>query len=170
MDAAGVVDRIGEGTSTDLAVGERAMAIVVPTGRNGAYTEYMVVPAESATRVPTGASDAEAASLPMNGLTARLCLDVLELRPGQRLAVTGAAGAVGGYAVQLAKADGLHVLADASAADEQLVRDLGADVVVPRGDDFAHHVRDNVPKGVDGLIDAALESTGFSPSFGLRCG
>jgi NADPH2:quinone reductase len=57
---------------------------------------------------------------------------------------------------QLAKADGLHVIADASTADEQLVRKLGADVVVPRGDDFAQRVRDIVPDGVDGLVDGAL--------------
>jgi NADPH:quinone reductase-like Zn-dependent oxidoreductase len=156
VDAAGMVDQIGDGASTDLAVGDRVMAIVVPSGKNGAYAEYVVVPAESAVRVPLGASDCEAASLPTNGLTARLALDVLALRPGQRLAVTGAAGAVGGYAVQLARADGLHVIADASSADEQLVRELGADVVLPRGDDFARHVRDNVPEGVDGVVDAAL--------------
>ena len=53
------------------------------------------------------------------------------------LAVTGAAGAFGGYVVQLAKADGLTVVADASEADEELVRELGADVVVRRGDDVA---------------------------------
>jgi NADPH:quinone reductase len=156
MDAAGVVDQIGDGVRTDLAVGEHVMAMVVPSGTNGAYAEYVVVAAESVVRVPVGASDAEAASLPMNGLTARLSLDVLALRPGQQLAVTGAAGAVGGYAVQLAKADGLHVIADASPADEQLVRKLGADIVVPRGDDFAQHVRDHLPEGVHGLVDAAL--------------
>jgi NADPH:quinone reductase-like Zn-dependent oxidoreductase len=100
----------------------------------------------------------------MNGLTARLALDVLALRPGQHLAVTGAAGAVGGYAVQLAKADGLHVIADASSADEQLVRELGADVVVPRGDDFAQHVRDILLEGVDGLVDAAVPDEKIVPA------
>lgn len=58
----------------------------------------------------------------MNGLTARLALDRLALEPGQTRAVTGAAGAVGGYATQLARAEGLHVVADAAPADEQLVR------------------------------------------------
>ena len=73
----------------------------------------------------------------MNGLTARFALDLMALQPGQVLAVTGAAGAFGGYVVQLAKADGLTVVADASEADEELVRGLGADVVVRRGDDVA---------------------------------
>ena len=68
----------------------------------------------------------------MNGLTAQLALDVLDLEPGQTLAVTGSAGAFGGYVVQLAKAAGLTVVADASPADQQLVEGLGADVVLPR--------------------------------------
>lgn len=156
MDAAGVLTQIGPGTETSLRVGEHVMAIVVPTGSHGAYSEQIAVPAESVARVPAGASDAEAATLPMNGLTARLALDVLGLEPGQTLAVTGAAGAVGGYAIQLAKADGLRVLADAAPADEQLVRDLGADIVVPRGDDFAARVREAIPAGADAVVDAAL--------------
>src|SRR5436190_918135 len=78
--------------------------------------------------------------------------------PGQTLAVTGAAGCYGGYVVQLAKADGLRVIADASPADEQLVQDLGADVVVPRGDDVAARIRAVVPEGVDGLADGAVQN------------
>jgi len=157
MEVAGVLEEIDDGAVTDLAVGDRVMAIVLPVGpRGGAYAEQVVVPAESVVAVPAGASDAEAATLPMNGLTARMALDLLELAPGQVLGVTGAAGALGGYAVQLGKADGLRVVADASAADDDLVRGLGADVVVRRGDDFADRVRTEVPEGVDGLVDAAL--------------
>lgn len=137
MDAAGVLDEIGGGVTTDLKLGDHVMAIVVPEGSHGAYSELVVLPAESVVRTPRGASDAEAATLPMNGLTARLALDLLELEPGRTLAVTGAAGAVGGYVVELAKADGLTVIADASANDEALVRRLGADLVVPRGPGFS---------------------------------
>lgn len=156
MDAAGILDQIGAGVSTDLQVGDRVMAIVVPHGSRGAYSDFVVVPAESVTRVPAGATDAEAATLPMNGLTTRQALDLLGLAPGQVLAVTGAAGAVGGYAVQLGRADGLRVIADASAQDVQLVKDLGADIVVRRGADFAGRVREVLPEGADGLIDAAV--------------
>jgi NADPH:quinone reductase len=156
MDIAGVLDQIGPGAATDLRLGDRVMAIVVPEGSHGGYSEFVVLPAESVTAVPAGASDAEAATLPMNGLTTRQALDLLALEPGQTLAVTGAAGAVGGYAVQLGRADGLRVVADASAADEQLVKALGADVVVRRGPDFAGRVRQVVPDGADGLVDAAL--------------
>jgi len=164
MDAAGVLDEIGEGADTDLRVGEHVMAIVLPNGSHGAYSEHIVVPAGSVTRVPAGASDVEACTLPMNGLTARLALDLMGLRPGQTLAVTGAAGAVGGYMVQLGKADGLRVVADASEADEELVRGLGSDVVVRRGDDVAARIRAVAPDGVDGLTDGAVQQALVLPA------
>jgi NADPH:quinone reductase-like Zn-dependent oxidoreductase len=157
MDAAGVLDEIGDGVETDLAVGDRVMAVVVPRGAHGGYRESLVLPANSVVRAPAGATDAEAATLPMNGITARLALDALGLQPGQVIAVTGAAGAFGGYVVQLAKADGLTVVADASEADEQLVRDLGADVVVRRGNDVADRIRERYPDGVDGLADGSVQ-------------
>jgi NADPH2:quinone reductase len=158
MDVAGVLDEIGDGVETDLAVGDRVMAIVLPKGAHGGYSESLVVPAESVARVPAGVTDVEASTLPMNALTARLALDLLALEPGQTLAVTGAAGCFGGYMVQLGKADGLRVIADASPADEQLVRDLGADVVVPRGDDVAARIREVVPEGVDALADGSVQN------------
>ncbi|MFJ9908636.1 NADP-dependent oxidoreductase [Streptomyces sp. NPDC101152] len=155
MEAAGVVDQIGAGTDTDLRVGDHVMAIVLADGAHGAYAEQVVVPAQSVVRTPHGASDVQAATLPMNGLTARLALDTLGLKAGQTVAVTGAAGAVGGYAVQLAKADGLRVVADASEQDETLVKELGADIVLRRGAEYPDRVRAEVPEGVDGLLDAA---------------
>lgn len=163
MDAAGVIDMVGEGVDA-FAVGDRIMAIVIPHGSHGAYAERIVVPAESVARMPAGASFAEAATLPMNGLTARLALDLLALAPGRTLAVTGAAGAFGGYAVQLAKADGLRVVADASERDEELVRRLGADVVVRRGDDVAARIREVVPDGVDGLADGSIQQARLLPA------
>lgn len=164
MDAAGVLDEIGEGVVTDLRLGDHVMAIVVPKGSHGAYVEQLVVPADSVARVPAGATDVEACTLPMNGLTARLALDLLGLQAGQTLAVTGAAGAFGGYVVQLAKADGLRVVADASEADTELVRGLGADVVVPRGDDVAAAIRAAVPGGVDALADGSVQSQLLLPA------
>ena len=158
MDAAGVVDEIGAGTAADLAVGDAVMAMVIPTGSHGAYRESIVLSADSVVRAPAGATHDEAATLPMNRLTARQSLDQLALQPGQTLAVTGAAGCDGGYVVQLAKADALRVIADASPNDEQLVRDLGADVVVPRGDDIAAQIRRVAPDGVDGLADGAVQN------------
>jgi NADPH:quinone reductase len=156
MDVAGVVTEVGDGVE-HLAVGDPAMGIVVPFGPYGAYREDKVLPADSVVRAPKNATAVEAATLPMNGLTARMALDRMALQPGQVLAVTGAAGAFGGYVVQLAKADGLMVIADASEADERLVREMGADVVVRRGDDVADRIREHFPDGVDGLADGSVQ-------------
>ena len=158
MDAAGVVDEIGEGAETDLQVGDAAMAMVIPSGAHGAYRESIVLKADAVSRAPAGANHAEASTLPMNALTARLSLDQLALEPGQTIAVTGAAGCYGGYVVQLAKADGLTVIGDASPADEQLVAELGADIVVPRGDDISEQIRKVMPDGVDALADGAVQN------------
>jgi NADPH2:quinone reductase len=157
MDVAGIIDEVGPGTETALAVGDRVMAIVVPQGQHGGYSDSIVLPARSVAAAPQGATLAAASTLPMNGLTARKALDMLAVPAGGTIAVTGAAGAFGGYVVQLAKADGLRVVADASEADEELVRQLGADVVVRRGDDIAANVRAVVPDGVDAVADGAIQ-------------
>src|SRR3954469_11016925 len=163
MDVAGDVAEVGEGV-THLAPGDPAMAIVVPSGAHGGYRENLVLPGDSVVRAPAGADAVAASTLPMNALTARYALDLMDLRPGQVVAVTGAAGAFGGYVVQLAKADGLTVVADASAADEDLVRGLGADVVVRRGDDVAERIRERFPDGVDGLADGAVQDALVLPA------
>ncbi|MGY0055991.1 alcohol dehydrogenase catalytic domain-containing protein [Streptomyces sp. LZ34] len=121
-EAAGVIEQIGPGVQSDLSVGDRVVAVAVVSGTHGAYAEHLVVPAESVVRAPRGASDAEAATPAMNGLTARMALDPLQLPAGATVAVTGAAGAVGGYAVQLAKADGLRVIADAAPTGAGIAR------------------------------------------------
>ena len=104
MDAAGIVDQIGEGVTTGIKVGDRVMAMVGPgrlpmapiarANRVGS-TSRRARPQASTTHV-------EACTLPMNALTARLSLDLLlALEPGQALAVTGGPGAYGGYVIQL---------------------------------------------------------------------
>src|SRR5829696_4100603 len=163
MDAAGVVVEVGEGVD-HVAPADTVMGIVVPTGAHGGYRENLVLPGDSVVRVPAGADAVAASTLPMNGLTARLALDLMALQPGQVLAVTGAAGAFGGYVVQLAKADGLTVVADAAEADEQLVRDLGADVVVRCGEDVAARIREQFPDGADGLADGSVQDAAVLPA------
>lgn len=164
MEAAGIIDQIGDGVPERLTLGDAVMAIVVPQGSHGAYREQIVLDARSVVRAPAGKTYAEAATLPMNGLTARRSLDLLGLTRGQVLAVTGAAGAYGGYVIQLAKADGLTVIADASEKDEPLVASLGADIVVRRGDDVASRFREHFPQGVDGLADGAALSARVIPA------
>jgi NADPH:quinone reductase-like Zn-dependent oxidoreductase len=155
MEMAGVVDAAGPGS--EWKPGDRVMAVVVPRRpEGGAMAESVVVPSASVARVPEGATLEQAATLPMNGLTVRLALDLLALKPGQALAVTGAAGAVGGYAVELGVAEGLRVIAVASPSDEPLLKKMGAESVVPRGDGAVQGIRALVPEGVDGIVDAAV--------------
>jgi NADPH:quinone reductase len=158
LDAAGIVDELGADVDGRLAVRDRVIAFVLPTGRyGGAYADEIVVPEASVVAAPEGFDLHAAATLPMNGLTARLALDALALSPGATVLVTGAAGAVGGFAVELAKADSLRVIAEAAPADYGLVKELGADLTVPRGDGIADAVRALVPEGVDGVVDAASQ-------------
>jgi len=156
MDAAGIVDEVGPGVTTGVKVGDAVMAMVVPKGSHGAYREQVVLQARAVVPAPAGTTHVQACTLPMNGLTARQSLDLLGLSPGQTLAVTGAAGAYGGYVVQLAKAEGLTVIADASEADHALVQALRADIVVRCGDDEATQMLEHFPPGVDEPVDGAV--------------
>ncbi len=158
MDVAGIVDEAGEGVDTGIGIGDAVMAMVVPNAAHGGYREQITLGARAVVPAPAGKSHVEACTLPMNGLTARQSLDLLGLSAGQSIAVTGAAGAYGGYVIQLAKLDGLTVIADASDADRDLVASLGADIVVQRGDDVAVRIREHFPDGVDGLADGAVQN------------
>jgi NADPH:quinone reductase-like Zn-dependent oxidoreductase len=156
MDAAGIVESVGAGVER-LHVGEEVMAAVSPRRpEGGAQAELIVVPAGSVVPVPEGATLQQAATLPMNGLTARLGIEELGLERGQSLAVGGGAGLLASYVIPLAKERGLRVIADAKPDDEELVRSFGADVIVPRGPGFAAAVREAAPGGADGLYDTAL--------------
>jgi NADPH:quinone reductase len=164
MDAAGIVDQAGDGVATGVKVGDRVVAMVVPNAAHGAYREQIVLDARAVVPAPAGTSHVEACTLPMNGLTATLSLDLLGLSAGQTLAVTGAAGAYGGYVIQLAKVASLIVIADASEADEALVKSLGADIVVRRGDSVAARFREHFPDGVDGLADGTVQNEAVIPA------
>ncbi|MEU9685580.1 NADP-dependent oxidoreductase [Amycolatopsis japonica] len=155
-DVAGTVDAVGDGV-TGFAIGDSVIGLQDrPSAALGTYAEFVVLDADALAAAPRTASPEEAATLPLNGLTAVQALDLLDLPPGATVLVTGAAGAVGGYAVTLAKARGFRVVAVAGSADEALVRGFGAEIFVPRGDFLADRVRAVIPGGVDAALDTAL--------------
>lgn len=161
-DAAGVIDEIGP--DTDWQVGDQVVALVVPSGpHGGSYADQVVVPAASVIRLPKNADLVAGATFLMNAMTARLTLEKLDLHPGQTIAVTGAAGTYGAYVIQLAKTEGLRVIADAQPSDEALVRGFGADEIVARGAGVTDRIRALVPDGVDGLADGAVLDAGVLP-------
>lgn len=156
MDVAGVIEKLGTDTDGRLAVGDRVVAYVIPFGpHGGTYAEQLVVSEASVVPAPASASFPEASTLLLNAVTARLALDALALSPGSTVAIVGAAGAVGGYAIELAKAAGLTVLAYVSDTDEATVRALGADQVVLRRKDVVSDIRAVLPDGAPALIDCA---------------
>ena len=150
------MDKPGPGTGGRLSAGDWVIALVIPMGpHGGTYAEQIATDERSVVRAPKNTTDAEAATLLLNVAAAHLALDALDLKAGQVVGVTGAAGAVGGYAIQLAKPRGLTVIADASPDDEDLVRALGADHIIARGNGLTSQIRRLVAGGVPGLVDAA---------------
>lgn len=156
MEAAGVVDAVGSVAAQRFAVGDRVIAHVNPVDpRGAAYGEFAVASEEWVVPAPSRASDAEAATLPMNGVTAWLLHQALRAPADGIVAVIGAAGAVGGYVVQLARAAGNTVIADAAPGDVELVGSLGADIVVPRGRGLAQSILRAAGGKIDGVAVAA---------------
>jgi NADPH:quinone reductase-like Zn-dependent oxidoreductase len=164
MDAAGTVESVGAGVER-FAIGDEVMAAVTPRRpEGGAQAELVVAPAASVVPVPHGATLEQAATLPMNGLTALRGLELLDLDPGATLGVTGGAGLLASYVIPIAKLRGLRVLADAGLADAELVRGFGADVVLPRGDDLPEAMRAAAPGGVDAVFDTAVLGRSIFPA------
>jgi NADPH:quinone reductase-like Zn-dependent oxidoreductase len=124
----------------------------------GAAAEYVLAPAEVLTPAPKGVPLADAAALPVVGLTAYQALfDHAELTAGQRVLINGAGGAVGGYAVQLAKGAGAHVLATASPRSSEAVKSAGADEVID-------HTTTEVTAAVSEPVDVVLNLAPVDPA------
>ena len=127
-DFSGTVVATGRGV--DLAVGSRVAGLVGGLDRDfGTYAEQLVVPAADLAVVPDGLDLVAASTVPLNGLAAAQIVDLLGDAPtgGNRLLVTGAAGAVGGYVASLAQDRGWEVTGLARAEDEEFGRGLGAE-------------------------------------------
>lgn len=129
-DVSGVVEETGVGV-TRFAPGDEVFGMPWFPRQAAAYAEYVTAPSRQLARKPSGLSHAEAAGLPLAGLTAwQVLVDAAGVEPGQRVLITGAAGGVGHLAVQIAKARGAYVIGTASAAKHDFVRALGADEVI----------------------------------------
>ena len=123
-DFAGTIDAVGADVTRwrpgDTVFGEA----------DAALAEYVVASQDVVTRIPTGTSFEQAAALPLAGNTALTCLRAGDPQPGTRLLINGASGGVGTFALQIAKAMGLHVTAVCSARNAELAHSLSADVVI----------------------------------------
>ena len=151
IDVAGTIDALGEGVD-DVTVGDQVVGFL-PMAADGAAAEYVVAPAEILAPAPTSIPLPDAAALPLVGLTAWQALfEHAKLQAGQRVLINGAGGAVGGYAVQLAKRAGAYVIATASPRSSERVGTAGADELI---DHTATEVADAVAEPVDVLLNLA---------------
>jgi NADPH:quinone reductase-like Zn-dependent oxidoreductase len=157
-DLAGDVSAVGEGVE-EFSVGDRVVGMIhwyAQGGSVGAYAESVAVDADWLVPLPDELDYATAATIPLNGLTARQGVDLLNPPKGAPVLVTGASSSVGGFAVQMLRAAGHPVLATAARDDEDWVAKLGATEVLPRDTDLATidpvpAVFDAVPLGEEAL-------------------
>jgi NADPH:quinone reductase-like Zn-dependent oxidoreductase len=147
IDAAGVVDEIGEGV-TGVRIGDAVFGHAAA----GSAAEYAVLSAWAPK--PDAVPFEVAGGLPVAGETAVRVLDLLGLRSGQTVVVDGASGGVGIATVQVALARGLSVIGTAGEGNQDFVRSLGA-VPTTHGPGLADRVRALAPQGVDGGVDTA---------------
>jgi NADPH:quinone reductase-like Zn-dependent oxidoreductase len=132
-----------------------------PLVRYGTYSEYIVIPESYLAHIPQQISYAEAAGIPLAGLTAYQCLfDAGQLLNDQTVLILGASGGVGSMAIQLARYEEAVIIAVASAGNQAFMKELGADYTI---DYKQEHVGETVkalfPEGVDLILDCASGET-----------
>jgi NADPH:quinone reductase-like Zn-dependent oxidoreductase len=168
FDAAGVVERVGDEVS-DLAAGDEVYGYLSkPVIGEGTYAEYVSAPAAIVARKPKSVGFAEAAALPMPGLTAMDLVDAVDLKEGGTVLIVGATGGVGSYAIQLAARRGARVIATARRESEAFARELGAAEVIDhtRGD-LVGAVRAAHPGGMEAVIDVVSDREALGRIAGL---
>jgi NADPH:quinone reductase-like Zn-dependent oxidoreductase len=146
IELSGVVEALGSGASR-FRVGDRVMG---PLGGLGAYAEFVAVDEAKLVRTPQGLDDVHAAAVPVAAVAAWQSLHHAgPIAAGQRILIHGAAGGLGGYAVQYAKQAGAEVFATASTAHVEYVRSLGADHVI----DYRTERFESVARDIDLVLD-----------------
>jgi NADPH:quinone reductase-like Zn-dependent oxidoreductase len=158
-DIAGVVEKTGTGV-TKLKPGDPVYGY--PTF-GGGWADYVTVKESEVGPKPKSLSFVEAAAVPMAALTAwQSLVDVAKLQPGQTILIHGGSGGVGSFAIQIAKARGARVIATASTANQDRLKQLGADVAV----DYTKTKFEDVAKDVDAVLDPVGKDT-LARSYGV---
>jgi len=158
-DIAGVVEKTGANVSK-LKVG---VAIYGYPTFGGGWADYVTVKEWEVAEKPKSVTFVEAAAVPMGALTAwQALVDVAKLQSGQTILIHGGAGGVGSFAVQIAKARGARVIATASTANQDLLKQFGADVAV----DYTKTRFEDIAKDVDAVLDPVGKET-LARSYGV---
>ena len=160
-DISGVIERVGSNI-TKFKSGDPVFAYV-SLDNSGGYAQYAVVTEREAAPKPKSLTYVEAAAVPIVALTAwQALIDTAKLKAGQTVLIHGGSGGVGSFAIQIAKAHGAKVIATASAANQELLKQLGADVAI----DYTKQNFENVAKDVDVVLDSIGKDT-LARSYGV---
>src|SRR5213596_1675558 len=160
-DVAGIVEKVG-GKITKFKVGDPVYAYV-SLKNGGGYAEYAVATEGEASPKPKSLTHVEAAAVPVVALTAwQALVDTANLSAGQTVLIHGGSGGVGTFAIQIAKARGAKVIATASTANQDLLKQLGADVAI----DYTKQKFEDIAKDVDVVMDTVGEDT-LARSYGV---
>ena len=146
-ELAGVIEKTGEKV-TEFKEGDRVFSRL-PTNKIGAFAEYVAINKKDLAKIPEYLSFNEAAAIPLTALTAYQALDILQLKSGKTLFISGGSGGFGAMAVPLAKARGIKVITNGSLENKERVLALGAEQFLDyKTEDYAQLLHD-----VDGVID-----------------
>ena len=158
-DLSGTVDAVGSGVE-GFAVGDAVFGV---TGKmffgEGALAEKATASAGTIAKRASSMSDVEAAALPLAGVSALMCVDAVDIKPKDVVVVVGAAGGIGSYAVQIAKARGAHVIGVTVKENFDYVKGLGADEVIDRtAGDAVEALKSKHRDGVAAIIDTGSDA------------
>ena len=160
-DISGVVEKVGSNI-TKFKSGDPVFAYV-SLDNSGGYAQYAVVTEREAAPKPKSLTYVEAAAVPIVALTAwQALIDTAKLKAGQTVLIHGGSGGVGSFAIQIAKAHGAKVIATASTANQELLKQLGADVAI----DYTKQNFENVAKDVNVVLDSIGKDT-LARSYGV---
>ncbi len=160
-DISGVVEKVGSNI-TKFKSGDPVFAYV-SLDNSGGYAQYAVVTEREAAPKPKSLTYVEAAAVPIVALTAwQALIDTAKLKAGQTVLIHGGSGGVGSFAIQIAKAHGAKVIATASTANQELLKQLGADVAI----DYTKQNFENIAKDVDVVLDSIGKDT-LARSYGV---
>src|SRR5438067_3502858 len=158
-DIAGIVEKTGAKV-TNLKAGDAVYGY--PTF-GGGWADYVAVKEWEVAAKPKSLNFVEAAAVPMGALTAwQALVDVAQVQPGQTILIHGGSGGVGSFAVQIAKARGARIIATASTANQDLLKQLGADVAI----DYTKTRFEEIAKDVDAVLDPVGKET-LARSYGV---
>src|SRR5213083_2595320 len=160
-DIAGVVEKVGS-KITKFKSGDPVFAYV-SLDNSGGYAQYALVTEREAAPKPKSLTYVEAAAVPVVAMTAwQALVDTAKLESGQTVLIHGGSGGVGSFAIQIAKARGAKVIATASAANQDLLKQLGADVTI----DYTKQKFEDIAKDVDVVLDSVGKDT-LARSYGV---